>query len=228
MRFLIFSIFTFVLSSFAADPNAPLELTAYKEKIKVACVGDSITAGPYPGQLGKLLGEKFQVKNFGNSGSTLLKHGDKPYDKQKSYTDALAYKGDVVVIMLGTNDTKPQNWGKHKDEFVADYKSLIADFAKADNKPRIFIATPPFVPGKGNYGINEAGVLEQIPLIEALAKETGVGLIDQHAATKDKDELFPDKVHPNAAGAGVLAATVYKALMGKEPEVKAAEKKGNK
>jgi lysophospholipase L1-like esterase len=220
MRILVLLSLTVLFSSFAADPNSPLELASYKEKVKIACVGDSITAGPYPGQLQKLLGEKFMVKNFGNSGSTLLKHGDKPYDKQKSYTDALAFKGDAVVIMLGTNDTKPQNWGKHKDEFVADYKALLAEFAKAENKPRIFVATPPFVPGKGNYGINEAGVLEELPMIEALAKEAGVGIIDQHAATKDKDELFPDRVHPNAAGAGVLASTVYKALLGKAPEGK--------
>ena len=64
-----------------------LQLSSGAEKgVKVACVGDSITYGAgikdrkknsYPAQLQSLLGEGYQVRNFGNSGSTLLKKGDK-------------------------------------------------------------------------------------------------------------------------------------------------------
>ena len=76
---------------------------------------------------------------------TLLNHGDKPYQKENAFKAALAYKPDVVVIMLGTNDTKPQNW-KFKDQFAADYKDLIEQFAKLPSKPRIFICRPDPVP----------------------------------------------------------------------------------
>lgn len=210
----------------AGDANAPIKLENFKEKIIVACVGDSITAGSgtknsktdsYPSQLQKMLGDKWTVKNFGVSGATLLKKGDKPYDKQSAYKTALASKPDVVVIMLGTNDTKPQNW-KMKDQYAADYKALIADFAQLETKPRVFICYPPHVPGAGNFGINEAGVLEAIPMVDAIAKESSAGVINMHAPLKGQDKLLPDRVHPNTEGATLLANAVHKALTGKDAE----------
>src|SRR5438309_1365900 len=76
---------------------------------KLACIGDSITYGSgikdrahdsYPAQLAKMLGDKFNVRNFGVSGATLLKAGDRPYSKTKQYQPALDFAADVVVIML--------------------------------------------------------------------------------------------------------------------------------
>jgi lysophospholipase L1-like esterase len=205
----------------AADPNAPIRVEDYQNTIRVACVGDSITAGvgaehgrDYPAQLGKLLGSKWEVRNFGVSGSTLLNHGDKPYQKENAFKAALAYKPNVVLIMLGTNDTKPQNW-KLKDQFAADYKDLIGQFAKLPSKPRIFICRPVPVPGAGNYGINEAGVKEEIPLIDKVAADTTSGEIDMHAALADHPETLPDRVHPNTAGAEAMAKAASKALTGK-------------
>lgn len=84
--------------------------------VKVACVGDSITEGlcstegqSYPTQLQEILGSDFEVKNFGVSGRTLLKKGDYPYWNESAYTESKNFLPDVVIIMLGTNDTKPQN-----------------------------------------------------------------------------------------------------------------------
>src|SRR5271168_4090727 len=109
-----------------------LASTACADPIRVACVGDSITFGagvtkgwPYPAQLGRMLGSGYDVRNFGVSGATLLRAGDKPYDKQKAFPAALAFKPDIVILMLGTNDTKPQNWGPHAAEFDADYRWLV-------------------------------------------------------------------------------------------------------
>ncbi len=56
-------------------------------KTKIACVGDSITFGSgipnreklsYPAQLSALLGDDYEVRNFGVSGATMLENGDKP------------------------------------------------------------------------------------------------------------------------------------------------------
>lgn len=77
--------------------------------LKVACVGDSITAGsgvkdksmPYPKQLAALLGDSYTVQNSGVSGATMLNAGDKPYQKEKRFADALAFVPDIVVIKLG-------------------------------------------------------------------------------------------------------------------------------
>ena len=207
----------------AADPNAPINVDDYQGVVRLACVGDSITAGvgaggkSFPKQLGQLLGEKWKVGNFGNSGSTLLNKGDKPYQEQRSFKAAIEFEPHVVVIMLGTNDTKPNNW-KFKGQFVADYHDLVAKFAVSPTKPRIFICYPVPVPGKGNFGINEAGVKEQAPMIKQIAKEAKVGVIDMYAALKDHPETLPDRVHPNAEGARLMAKAAHETLTGKKSE----------
>ncbi len=191
---------------------------------KVACVGDSITAGvgtknpgndAYPAQLAKMLGDKYDVHNFGVSGATLLNRGDKPYQKEGAFHQALDLKPDVVVIMLGTNDTKPQNW-KFKDEYTADYKDLVRQFAALPSKPKIYVCYPVDVPGAGNYGINDAGLTEEMPMIEALARELGLTVIDLHTPFVGKPELLPDRVHPNTEGATLMAKTIAPALTAKQ------------
>ncbi len=190
------------------------------EKIKVACVGDSITAGAgvkdaknrYPAQLQGLLGDGYEVKNYGNSGSTMLDDGDKPYKKQKSFTDAVAFAADIVVIKLGTNDSKPQNWSK-KEGFVASTKSLVEAFQKANPKAKIYLCFPVPVIAQGNFGINNEKVKgEIIPLIRQTAEELKLPIIDLYAALDGKPELFPDRVHPNDVGATLIAKAVFEAI----------------
>lgn len=191
------------------------------EPIKVACVGDSITQGvgaksgqSYPAQLQALLGDGYQVGNFGVSGRTLLKKGDFPYWNEKKYQAALAMEPAIVIIMLGTNDTKPQNW-QHEAEFAADYRELVKSFQSVKSKPKVFVCRPVPVPGKGNYGINEENVQKEIPRVDALARELGCGVIDMHAALDKFPEMLPDRVHPNTAGAGEMAKAAAQAILGK-------------
>jgi lysophospholipase L1-like esterase len=185
-------------------------------KKKVACVGDSITFGAsikdrknnsYPCQLGKILGDGWTVRNFGVSGATLLKKGDKPYWKKRAYKNALNYKPNVVVIMLGTNDSKPINW-KQKQDFVSDYVELVKSFQKLDSKPEVWVCLPvPAFPGK--WGINEKTIGgEMMTMVKEVAKRTGAKIIDLHAALKTHGKLFPDTVHPNAEGAGLMAKAI--------------------
>ena len=213
------------LRCMAADPMAPIDPAAYKAPVRVACIGDSITHGAgaddgksWPAQLQGLLGKSWQVMNFGLGGRTLLKQGDCPYWKEKIYQDALNSKPDVVVIMLGTNDTKPQNW-KHEAEFAADYREFVKSFQALARKPRIYVCRPcpaPVTkPGEGD--INEAGVIELIQRIDALAAEMKLGVIDMHAALADKLQMLPDHVHPNNDGAGELAKAAFATLKGRQP-----------
>jgi len=204
-----------------ADPMAPIDASKFERKIKLACVGDSITQGsgtkgnPYPKQLQELLGDKWEVGNFGVSGRTLMDKGDHPYTKEKKYQEALAMNPDVVIIKLGTNDTKPQNW-KHKEDFYADYKKLVESFQALESKPRIFICRPVPVIGNGAFNIKEEGIQEQIPILDKIAEELNVGIIDMYAALKDSPELIPDKVHPNAEGAKKMAEAAKAVLVGKK------------
>lgn len=215
--------------STAADPMAPINPSDYKEPVRVACIGDSITQGSgaaqgksYPSQLQEILGPSWLVGNFGVSGRTLLKKGDHPYWKEKAYQNALASKPDVVIIMLGTNDSKPQNW-KHEAEFIPDYQELVKSFQALESKPRIYVCRPCPVPEPGNFGINETAVKEEIKRLDAMAKEMKLGVIDMHAALADKPHLLPDRVHPNTEGAGEMAKAAAAAFTGKpatEPALK--------
>jgi acyl-CoA thioesterase I len=204
----------------------PVDVAQYKDTIKVACVGDSITYGAgveqrdrnnYPAVLGRMLGDKWEVRNFGVSGATMVRDGDRPYHKEKAYAAAIEYKPDVLIVKLGTNDSKPQNW-KHADKYPADYKQLIEDFRKANEKVRVYVCLPVPVFGNGAFGITEKVVKEEvIPRAREVAKEANADVIDLYAALEGKAELVPDKVHPNAKGAAVMAGTVYQALTGKPP-----------
>ena len=87
--------------------------------VRIACIGNSITDGAgidmnsekgYPACLQKDLGTGYLVNNFGVSGRTMLNKGDYPYMKELAWKDAMAFKPNIVIIKLGTNDSKPQTW----------------------------------------------------------------------------------------------------------------------
>ena len=87
-----------------------------KEPVRVACVGDSITFGhgikdrlhdAYPGVLSTMLGERYDVRNFGVSGTTTMMGTDMPYMNEQAYKEALEFNPQIVTIKLGTNDSKP-------------------------------------------------------------------------------------------------------------------------
>lgn len=191
--------------------------------LKVACVGDSITQGSgagrgmsYPSQLAELLGSGWEVGNFGVGGRTLLKKGDYPYWNENAFQKAREFEPDAVIIMLGTNDTKPQNW-KFKDEFEGDYRELVTTFQKLKSSPRVYICRPVPVPAPGNFGINEEALQQQMPVLEKLETELKTGKIDMYAALQGKAELLPDRVHPNTEGAGEMAKAAFQVLTGKDP-----------
>jgi len=186
----------------------------------VACVGDSITYGSgisdrqndsYPAQLGRML-QKFdnewQAQNYGVSGATLLRNGDKPYFQQSAYSQALAAGPDAVIIMLGTNDSKSWNW-VYKDNYVSDYVLLIDAFAGLPSKPKIWICKP--VPAfSDNFGITNAVIKDEIiPMIDLIAELRDVEVIDLYTAMLNTSSMFPDGIHPNADGAKLMAEAIF-------------------
>ena len=198
---------------------------AQSKPIRVACVGDSITYGfgiknrtkdCYPAQLQALLGATYNVGNFGKNGATVLKKGHAPYWKAPQYKAALQFNPDVVVIKLGTNDTRPQNIGKHKAEFVPDYVALIRSFQRLESKPTVWICDPTPI-YKEHKGMTDAVLKNEIiPLVDEVSKRAGVNVIDLNAVLGNQPERFSDGLHPNPRGAGMIAKAVAAAIAKKD------------
>jgi lysophospholipase L1-like esterase/pimeloyl-ACP methyl ester carboxylesterase len=219
MKRLFISFILFVLAvSVFADEKGP---------VKIACVGNSITYGAgvrnqfqnaYPGMLQQLLGDGYDVRNFGVNGCTLLSKGDHPYVKESAYHEALDFLPDIVTIKLGTNDSKPQNW-KYKKEFKQNLEKMVEAFKALSSKPTIYLCYP--VPAtKVQWGINEKVINgEIIPIIKRVAQKEKVRLIDLHSVLLPYPQDFPDGVHPNEHGSMLIANEIYRNLTGKTPPV---------
>ena len=214
--------------------------TPAPDAIRVACIGNSITDGSgidmasmhgYPASLQQLLGKEYWVKNFGVSGRTMLNKGDRPYMKEMAWRDALAFQPDVVVIKLGTNDSKPQNW-QHGAEFKQDLVQMITELcpelgqlpknkkkrakALAEVKTKIFLCTP--IPAfKSTWNINDSVIVNGIiPIQQEVAKEYGLQVIDLHTLFgNDVNKMVADGIHPNEKGARHMAEIIADALKGK-------------
>jgi alpha-L-fucosidase len=209
------------VTSLAPDTHNSLFSQEAGKKIRVACIGNSITAGvgvsdpvrfSYPAQLQRLLGPGWDVRNFGVSGRTLLSRGDFPYSAEPEYSAAQSFAPDVVIVKLGTNDSKPQNW-QYKDQFVRDYEVFVETFRKNSARPKIYLCTPvPAFPG--DWGISDSILRTEIaPLIRKVAEEKKLPVIDLYASLGGKAGFFPDKVHPDGDGAHAIAWSVYTTLV---------------
>lgn len=203
-----------------------------QNKIKVACIGNSITYGlgvenrdenAYPSKLQKLLGNDYVVENFGVSGRTLLKNKDRD-GKQKSifdekqYINALAFKPDIVVIKFGTNDSREENWSSDAEDgrnnFYKDYVDFINSFKAANPAVTVYVCNPiPYFRDKDAEREHAKVIMEEvIPIIKQVAKKNDAHLIDLHSAFLDKRSLTYDDVHPNAEGAALIAEEVFKII----------------
>ena len=195
-----------------------------KEPVRVACVGDSITYGhgikdrlhdAYPGVLSTMLGEKYDVRNFGVSGTTTMMGTDMPYMNEQAYKDALAFNPDIVTIKLGTNDSKPYNWDGN-DHFKKDLKTLIESFRALPSKPQIWLCLP--VPAYGHaWSINDSVIYNGvIPYIREVAQEENLPLIDLNTPFQGKRQYFPDTIHPNEEGEKMIAEIIFDYVFNKK------------
>jgi acyl-CoA thioesterase-1 len=194
-----------------------LLFTACSSVTRVACVGDSITFGygllndnSYPVELSKNLGAKYSVLNFGMSGTTLQKETDFSYWKCKEFTNVFAERPNIIIVKLGTNDTKKAFW--NAEHFATDYQLLIDSLKTIPGNPRIYVCLP--VPVyKNKFNISETimttGV---IPTVEQIAKRNKLTIIDLYHPLSNQAENFPDGVHPNEKAAKMMADIISAAI----------------
>ena len=185
----------------------------------IVCIGNSITEGSglkqfsrraYPAVLDSLLGPGYRVINLGRGGATLLKNGDLSYWNTKEFSNLFGYKADIVIMMLGTNDTKPFNW--NAKAFTTDYQAMIDTLLFLQGDPKIYICKP--VPVfQDVWGINDSTMVNGVlPVIDSLAKVNDLALIDLYTGMANEGDHFPDGVHPDEKGARLMAGIIAQSL----------------
>ena len=192
-----------------------------EDAVRVACIGNSITDGygigmspvnGYPAVLQKKLGEGYLVKNFGVSARTMMNKGDLPYMNELAWRDAQAFNPNIVVIKLGTNDSKTHNWVHGADEFRQSMQAMIDTLKALPSKPKIYLCSP--IPAfKDSWTINDSVIVNgEMPIIKKLAKKNKCQFIDLHTSYTYGDMMLNDGIHPNAKGAAKMADIIFDAI----------------
>jgi len=188
------------------------------DAVHLAFVGDSVTFGngvwvtekskehTYPAYIERMMGDGYQALNYGVSGKTLMKEGDEPYTAHYMYDESINANADTYVIMLGSNDSKPQNW--NTGNFHSELKAFAQTYIDLESHPEVFLATPPraFEEAEEAFDLNNDIIENKIaPTVRKVAKELDVPMIDVYEKSKDHPEWFMDGSHPNATGNKALA-----------------------
>lgn len=197
------------------------------KRIRVTCVGDSLTYGSgvlktreidsYPSKLQTKLGPSYLVSNFGLRNGTASETGNLPYINSGEYADSLKSKPDIVVIMLGTNDTKDINWDA--DEYKKGLSDIVASYLDLKTKPKVYLVRSPYcfsVAGQelAEYGIQPAVVADELGKIaQEVAQEYSLEYVDMYQVTEGQNDLYTsDGIHFNKDGYELISDTIYDAI----------------
>lgn len=190
--------------------------------IRVACIGDSITKGftllnpqrdSYPAILQMMLGDNYEVRNFGVNNASARYDADTPYVKSRAYQKSLEWNPNIVLIMLGSNDTKRRNWGPII--FRNDYIKLVNSYQSLTTSPKIYLIAPirihriMGIPLMGLYPETmENGVR---PAIEQIAKDMQLPYINLKELFSDSSYCI-DGVHPQREGTRLIAEYIFNGI----------------
>jgi len=188
-----------------------------QDQVRVACMGDSITDGGglsksafYPVHLNQMLGDGFEVLNFGESGATMQTDADKPYWYGKDLLNVFAYQPEIVVIMLGTNDSKTHNW--KAESYERDYQVMIDSLHTITPKPEIYLCFPPPAYSSA-WAISDSTIRAGIiPIVKRIATKNNLQTINVYEGMEGMSARFPDGIHPDDEGRKVLAGIVASAI----------------
>lgn len=198
--------------------------------MKIACLGDSLTAGSnmnnledyarysYPAVLKNILNAE-TVYNLGIGGSSYGRYWDQAFvDRYKEIPE----DADIILVMGGTNDgfaASVKEMGnineKKKRTFYGDVDELMKGLKKDYPNAKIIFATPlpnvlhDYLMNQRDYLLPQSAFADAI---KQLAAENDIDVIDLYNSnildTHDAQVIstyMPDGVHGNPAGYQVLA-----------------------
>ncbi|MBQ8173889.1 MAG: hypothetical protein IJ009_00640 [Clostridia bacterium] len=196
---------------------------------KIACIGDSLTYGhswpeeSYPVYLSEELGPTFNIGNFGRNGASICGYnptGYLKYTEQSEYEASLAFKPDILVIMLGTNDAK--DWTPAEPEFLGEYVDLVDSYYQACPDVKILLVTAPPTMENNRFQLPNDVIRDSVvPMQRELADMLGLPLIDLYAIFEGleggydsllRGDAAYDGVHLSVDGARFVAQLVAEAV----------------
>lgn len=189
--------------------------------IKVACVGDSITFGygiapqdrsrySYPAILQRLLGNQYQVANFGHNGATAVPGFD-CYMDQFDYQLSLEFAVMSYIIMLGSNDAQDRYW--HASRFQSSLTKLVKSYQALPNTKHIYLMQPPACYSRDLPGMQpniDRKVVYQS--VQSVADSLHLPVIDLFSLTNGHPEWFTDGIHPNRRGNQHIAQVIASSI----------------
>ncbi|MBF0786321.1 MULTISPECIES: GDSL-type esterase/lipase family protein [unclassified Streptococcus] len=189
--------------------------------VRVATVGDSLTYGyglenrerdAYPSILATKLGHHYQVFNFGLSGRSLQSTSDYPYLQERNAQLSLESEADIVIIMIGTNDSRAPYW--NKERFIKEYGELVDRYLQMSSQPDVYLLVPPYVP-TSRFGLNNDIVRTELQeIIPRIAEDRGLEWINLYSLTEGRLECYSDGLHLTPFGNQLVAEMVYAKIMG--------------
>lgn len=217
------------------EQNNPAKEQPHSDAPIIVALGDSITFGAgviktrksdcWEAKLEQLLGGAYQVLNYGISGATLQNEGDCPYWNMQEKAlrgfpeAALALNPEIILMMLGTNDSKPYNWNRERYEAQLDQR--VKEIKANPAVKRLILLCPPYAcPADGSdvvaFDISGEIIRDDIaPMVKKCAEENGVECLDLYTLTEGHSEYFMDGVHPNSFGNRVIAAAIQRHILGR-------------
>jgi len=192
-----------------------------QDAVRVACIGNSITHGSgidmqeqraYPAQLQRLLGKDYHVKNYGVGARCMMSTSDHPYMQEQAWRDVKAFQPHIVVIKLGTNDSKDYQW--NQKQYEQDYQAMIDTLKTLGTRPPAIYLCTPVKAFRDKWGITDSVIVNGvIPSIQKIAKRNKLQVIDLHPVITDANDMTGDMIHPNDKGAAKMAKTIGEAII---------------
>lgn len=221
-------------------------------QMKIACLGDSITAAAnledeenyeqysYPSKLQKLLGAE-AVYNLGIGGSSIGRYwADAFVDR---YTE-IPKDTNIIIVMGGTNDgfcVSDEEFGSMEEReyrtFCGDLDELMSGLREDYPDAVIFFATPlpnilqDYLMSERDYLLPQKNFVD---VMLTMAEEYDFEIIDLYNSnildSHDANviaEYMPDGVHANPEGYQILAEHFASEIVKYYDEVEAIEDEGN-